>query len=81
MNVLMNRGSEAYNQLTEITISDHYFRHLYRIIKFVDKNKAFNDKPVGGIVFSARRWLLFQMVTFQSSRHGFLQSERRSFTR
>ena len=36
---------------------------------------------VGGIVFSARRWLLFQMVTFQASRHGFLQSERRSFTR
>ncbi len=44
MNVLMSRGSEAYNQLTEITTFDHYFRHLYRIIKFIDKNKALNDK-------------------------------------
>lgn len=44
VNVLTSRGSEAYNQLIEITIFDHYFRHLYRIIKFVDKNKALNDE-------------------------------------
>lgn len=44
MNVLTSRGSEAYNQLTEITTFDHYFRHLYRIIKFIDNNKVLDDK-------------------------------------
>ena len=44
MNVLKSRGSEAYNQLFEITTFDHYFKHLYRIVKFIDKNKALSDK-------------------------------------
>lgn len=33
---LSAKGSKAYTQFREVAIFDHYFRHLYRIIKFID---------------------------------------------
>lgn len=34
--VLTQKGPEGYNQFVEVSLFDHYFRHLYRIIKFID---------------------------------------------
>ena len=34
--VLTQKGSEGYNQFVEVSLFDHYFRHLYRMIKFID---------------------------------------------
>lgn len=34
--VLTQKGSEGYDQFVEVSLFDHYFRHLYRIIKFID---------------------------------------------
>ncbi len=42
-NVLTSRGSNAYDQSTEVTTFDHYFRHLYRIIKFIDMSEVLSD--------------------------------------
>lgn len=79
MNVLMSRGSEAYNQLTEITTFDHYFRHLYRIIKFIDKNKALNDKEKYAYISIVRAtlsrfelvWLYYNCLFGKQSKIGY----------
>lgn len=36
-------GSESYPKIKELSLFDHYFRHLYRIVKFVHES-AFLDK-------------------------------------
>lgn len=36
-NVLENYRLDAYSQIEDIAIFDHYFRYLYRILKFVDE--------------------------------------------
>lgn len=37
-------GYDAYENDNEILILDHYFRHLYRIFKYIDDAKLFSDK-------------------------------------
>lgn len=36
---IKSNGIESYSECTEISKFDHYFRHLYRIIKFVQKSE------------------------------------------
>lgn len=36
--------SEIYYSIENLQMLDHYFRHMYRIIKFVDENSYLNDK-------------------------------------
>lgn len=42
--VLISKGKEGYNQFLEVTIFDHYFRHLYRMVRFVDDTDCLNEK-------------------------------------
>lgn len=41
--LLVQGGSKEYNSRLEITLFDHYFRHLYRIVKFVDDTCFLDD--------------------------------------
>jgi hypothetical protein len=36
--IIESHGVEGYAKIEEIALFDHYFRHLYRIIKFVDES-------------------------------------------
>jgi hypothetical protein len=42
--VLISKGIEGYNEFPEVTLFDHYFRHLYQLIKFIDQVDCLNDK-------------------------------------
>lgn len=42
--VLISKGKEGYNQFVEVTVFDHYFRHLYRMVRFVDDADCLNEK-------------------------------------
>ena len=42
-NLIKEKGIEGYNESNAISLYDHYFRLLYRIIKFVDTSSALSD--------------------------------------
>ena len=42
--VLIGKGKGGYNQFVEVAIFDHYFRHLYRMVRFVDDADCLNEK-------------------------------------
>jgi hypothetical protein len=41
---IQKNGTEVYEELKYPEYFDHYFRHLYRIIKFVDKSELIEGK-------------------------------------
>lgn len=43
--VLEKRGFKEYTNKKSATLYDHYFRHLYTILKFIDKNDAILTPP------------------------------------
>lgn len=43
--VLEKRGFKEYTKKKSATLYDHYFRHLYTILKFIDKNDAILTPP------------------------------------
>lgn len=42
--VINNFGIEGYVKANTVTVFDHYFRNLYRIIKFVDESKLIPER-------------------------------------
>lgn len=48
MSLIYFKGLEAYDQSELPTVFDHYFRHLYRIVKYIDdpQHKFFKKKSV-----------------------------------
>lgn len=42
--LIKNGGYEAYENDKEIIIFDHYFRHLYRIFRYIEDSKLFTKK-------------------------------------
>ena len=42
-NILENFGHLSYSSITATTRFDHYFRHLYRIVKYVDSTDLIED--------------------------------------
>ena len=42
-NLIRNKGIEGYNESDAISLYDHYFRYLYRIMKFVDSSSSVNN--------------------------------------
>lgn len=40
---IQTKGYLVYSDIHETSIFDHYFRHLYRIIKYIDKNDLIED--------------------------------------
>lgn len=43
INKLANHGYAAYSQVRGLSFLDHYFRHLYRIFKYVDTSDSIYD--------------------------------------
>lgn len=41
--IIYNKGIEGYNESDAISLFDHYFRYLYRIMKFVDSSSSVID--------------------------------------
>lgn len=42
---IRNRGIKSYEEDSEVNVLDHYFRHLYRVFKYIDETPMFvNDK-------------------------------------
>lgn len=52
--LIKREGYEAYEKDTEIIILDHYFRHLYRIFRYIDDSKLFTKEEKYNYVSMAR---------------------------
>ncbi|MBQ7424111.1 MAG: putative phage abortive infection protein [Prevotella sp.] len=60
-NLIKAKGIEGYNESNAISLYDHYFRLLYRIMKFVDTSSALSDHEI--------RYQYMAMLRSQLSRY------------
>lgn len=44
--LIENSGIEKYSDSQTISMFDHYFRHLYTFLKFIDETKVFNEESL-----------------------------------
>jgi len=44
--IMYNRGIRGYEEFDILPLFDHYFRHLYTILKFIDNTKVFDDEKM-----------------------------------